>query len=171
MDNQQETTSKVSPFEFGWFCGFFDGEGSLGITVRRRKEHKKYYEGFKPHLQVCNTEIELVERCKYFFDALGIPYYVSYYKGKGKRKPHWNIAVAGLRRVMKILPIIKPGLQGNKKEKADLMMEFCNSRLSKWHRSEYSQRERQIVDRMFELNQRGKRSDPQRLYAKPLEIE
>lgn len=164
MDNQQET---VSLFELGWFCGFVDGEGAIGISIRNRNEGKRIFTP-KPHLQISNTEYSLIERCMSVLERLNVPFHISHYPSPtGNRKEYWTLIIAGQKRVMKILPIIQPLLQSCKSLKAKLVMEFCTLRESSIKGQGYSDYEMSIIDRLYKLNKRGLNEQaPQRLHAK-----
>lgn len=168
MSNQQET---VNLFELGWFCGFVDGEGAIGISMRNRTTNKdEVFQTPKPHLQISNTEYELIERCMYFCESIGAPYHIStQIPKKPNRKIAWVIVVAGQQRVMKILPLIAPYLQGIKREKANLVMDYCKSRETRKKGAGYTDKEKSIINTLYDLNLRGTGEQaPQRLHAKQL---
>jgi hypothetical protein len=166
MGNPQET---LQSFEFGWFAGFIDGEGAIGISKRNRPTEKTHSYTMKPHMQVCNTEYILIEKCMYVLDQLSVPYHISEYPSpSGNRQPYWTLTVAGQQRVMKLLPALAPLLQSVKREKAELVIEFCQSRENRVKGKGYTEKELHIVDTLYDMNKRGKKGvkAPQRLHAR-----
>lgn len=162
MDNQQ-----VTDLELGWLVGAIDGEGCVGITRRNRKECAKTL-GFtlKPHVQIANCDIEFINRCSNILKKLETPFHISHYSAKTRQRESWQIVIAGLKRVVKILPIINPHLVGEKKEKALLVYEFCTSRLSDWHAAPFTKRELDLYNQVALLNRKGHKSQDLRDYTR-----
>jgi len=172
MDNQQETL-KVNLFELGWFAGFVDGEGAVGITKRNRmKRDKTPFITYKPHLIITNTEYILIERMMYILDKMDVPYHISekVENSKSNRKTYWILSIDGQNRVMKVLPWLTPYLQSCKRHKAGLVMKYCNSRKAHSRSKDgYTKEELDIITLLYQLNLRGNTStikDPQRLHAR-----
>jgi hypothetical protein len=148
MDNQQPS---ISAFEFGWFCGIIDGEGCIGLWSRggSRKDD------FKPGLRVANTSKQIIQSFCNILDRLDVGYHITHYKPrKETHKEYWNISIEGFKRLHKLLPVIKDCLV-EKKDQATLVLEWIESRNSKWHRSQYSARELEIPKLVSALNHRG----------------
>ena len=153
MDNQQ-----VTPLELGWLVGAIDGEGALGITKRNRK-HATLGFTLKPHVQLCNCDKSFIDRYTSILDKLSVPYHITFYKSKGRRREHWTVTTAGLKRVSKILPSITELLCDEKREKAILMQEYIDSRLADWHAAPFTERQLEIVEVLSGLNTRGRKTD------------
>lgn len=152
MDNQQ-----VTAFEFGWFVGAIDGEGAIGITRRNRNNARLGF-SLKPHIQITNCDRSFIDRLESVLKSLEIPYHVSYNAGKGRRREHWQVTVSGLKRTVKLLPLIANHLCDEKREKALLVIEFINSRLSDWHAAPFTKREMEIYDEVAKLNIKGRQA-------------
>ena len=159
MDNQQATQ-----FELGWLVGAIDGEGCVGISRRNRPSRLGFT--LKPHVQIANCDKSFVDRCTEILAKLDIPYHVSFYEGKNRRSDSWQIAIAGLKRVIKILPLVSPLLCGEKREKAELVLEFVESRLADWHAAPFTPRQIEIYETVADLNVKGKRSLSLRDYTR-----
>jgi hypothetical protein len=148
MDNQQPS---ISAFEFGWFCGIIDGEGCIGLWSRDGDRKNEY----KPGLRVANTSQPIIKAFCSVLDRLEVSYHITHYKPrKETQKEYWNISIEGFKRLTKLLPVIKDCLV-EKKEQANLVWEWVQSRDNKWHRSEYSARELEIPKLVSALNHRG----------------
>lgn len=159
MDNQQ-----VTAFELGWLVGAIDGEGCIGITRRNRKGTRLGFT-LKPHVQISNCDISFIRRCEDALTKMGIPYHVSHYKSKNRRRESWQIAIAGLKRVNKILPEISSYLCDEKSEKAILVQEFITSRLADWHAAPFTKRQLEIFTLVGGLNVKGREAPNLRDYT------
>jgi hypothetical protein len=149
MDNQQPS---ITQFELGWFCGIIDGEGCIGIWKRGGARND-----FKPGFRLANTSRPLIDAFCSVLDRLECPYHIVHYEPRtSTRKQHWTISVEGFKRLQKLLPVVKD-LLVEKREQATLVNEWIEARSSKWHRSDYSARELEIVDLVAGLNYRGER--------------
>ena len=150
-DNQQERLH----FDIGYFIGMVDGEGCYqmcpnivrGITY------------WSPAITIANTDPLIVERTSQALDNIGLPYHVwspKLIKGHDKRIKY-IIQIKGIKRVKKATDLILRFSSG-KKERAKLLNDFCNFRLSiprgkvnQWG-ERYSDREREYKDKLSELN-------------------
>jgi len=149
LDNQQ-----VTAFEFGWLIGAIDGEGCVGISRRNRHNCTLGF-SLKPHIQIANCDQTFINRCTNILAKLQIPFWVSHYETKGRRNESWQIVISGLKRVIKLLPLIKDHLCDDKKIKANLTLQFCKSRLSKWQSSPFTNDELILYRDIVKLNIKG----------------
>jgi len=130
MDNQQRKTE----IDLAWLGGFLDGEGCLHLRkqvgARLRAMGKVYY---RPTLRICNTHEPTLQVVRRIFEANGFPCHVShrdYDNINPSYKRAWDVEVSGIKRMARILPVLIPYLH-TKREQAETMLEFCESRLSK----------------------------------------
>ena len=55
--------------ELHYWAGFIDGEGSLKLYIRPKKNSRgKIYDCYVPRLEVTNTDIDVIEQMKNFFN-------------------------------------------------------------------------------------------------------
>ena len=128
MDNQQPS---ISAFEFGWLCGIIDGEGCIGLWSRGGSREHEY----RPGLRIANTSREIIDALCSILDRLNVSYHITHYKPrKETQKEYWNITVEGFKRLKNLLPVIKDALV-SKKQQADLVWEWVQSRRP-WRRPE-----------------------------------
>jgi hypothetical protein len=146
MDNQQ-----VTAFELGWLIGAIDGEGCVGIT--RRTTGKTF--GLKPYIQISNCDRAFIDRYVYILKKLQVPYWISHYESKGRRRESWQVATSGLKRVITFLPTIATLLCEEKRVKAQLVLEFAESRLADWHAAPFTVRQLEIYQIVADLNVKG----------------
>lgn len=140
MENQQE--SLVQERELGWLGGIFDGEGTITIRIRNRKGQSDL---LTPVVTVSNTDRLMIDKIIEIYKKLSVPFWVTNYKAKGNWKESWKIEITGIKRCKKILPILKTYLV-NKKELAELVLDWCNSRINSLGKREfYSDEDIEIV--------------------------
>lgn len=151
LDNQQATS-----FELGWLVGILDGEGAIGITRRNRATSIN----LKPYIQMANCDKSIIDRYCSILKKLNIPHYISYQKPRGRVKECWQVGIAGLKRTLKLLPLVQDSLTGVKRRKANLVREYCESRLSDWHAAPLTERQIGIFEKVSELNSRGTKRKP-----------
>lgn len=120
-DNQQRSLE----LRLSWLGGIIDGEGM--ITFSHRKTRTK--SNWNPKISVVNTDITIINEVTSIYDALGIPYYVQFKKGKGTWKDKYEVMQGGFKRASKVLPVIIPYLIA-KRYKAELAMTVINRRLA-----------------------------------------
>ena len=125
MGDQQE---KLTQAEIGWLTGIIEGEGS--ITMNARKKKWKGWQGFGVDMGVtmCNTDAGIIERCVQIIRKMGIEPYIHEsalspipYRGKGNIKKTYKSKGT----------ILSPYMAGEKKSRADLIVEFINRRLKR----------------------------------------
>lgn len=156
MDNQQVTQA-----EFGWLAGIIDGEGYLGIQrYKTRNNHMSY----TVELSICNTDEQIIIKVRDIIKKLEINPYINQSSFKMKHRPNhkmvWKIVIHRMSPVMKILQRIKPFLVGAKKERAELIIEYCTSRLNNFvqgshYKNVITEREVQIVESCIAMQKRG----------------
>lgn len=150
IDNQQP--SLITDIDLGWLCGLIDGEGCLGIYHRGGQRKKDY----KPELRIDMTSKEDIQRYVTLMDRLDAGAHIKYYLGDRakNRRGHWVVSIGGLRRLKRILPLFIPHLVG-KKEKAQLVYNFCESRLSHAPNGGYTVEEEKLLEIASSMNKRG----------------
>ena len=145
MGNQQ---GKTSEGDLHWLAGFIDGEGSIHFKrmggTRLRKMNLDYY---GTNIRICNTHEETLETVIAILKANGLAFHVSHRHAYPNCKPAWDITVSGLKRCKRWLEVLSPYLR-TKKEQAEWMLEFIESRLSlgsKYNGEGYTLREQELL--------------------------
>lgn len=133
-----------------YFAGIIDGEGS--IMLEQQSGGRPYY---IPRVSVYNTNYRLMEWLLGIIEP--IPRCIT--KPPTSRKSHWKTSyqmdIRGVGAVYSVLVKITPFLK-LKDEHAKLLLEYCEGRIGKRKRSGMvSEREREIFQRIKELNRRG----------------
>lgn len=101
----------LTEFEKGYLCGVIDGEGSLS-TSHDRKENR-----YIPHLTICNTNIQLLEKCNRLLSGYGFLSGWTMKNGKCS-----VLTVSRLNEIKIVLEAIADGLIA--KKEAKLLLEF-----------------------------------------------
>lgn len=154
MGNQQATQ-----IELGWLAGIIDGEGYLGFNISRKP---KGASSIVAMLHICNTDETIVLRAATIMRKLGITVYCrasdmsKYNKGNGKIV--YKAQVKRQSNMILLLDAVGNNLTGNKKQRGELILEYCKSRKAnhipgKGH--DFSKRELEIIEECIPLQRRG----------------
>lgn len=120
IDNQQ-----VTQHELGWLAGAFDADGSIYM-------HLYQYDGYK----ISRVELTFTNTCKAFLckvldicKRLGVGLHVrEKTRAKSYWSPAWDIRTGKLTNIRRLLRPLIPMLTA-KKERAELLYDFCDRRL------------------------------------------
>lgn len=150
MDNQQATEA-----ELGWLAGIIDGEGT--ITIQRRMRKNKYPE-YEPRICITNTDTDIIFKCDELFRKLGIsPYHQVPNDGKHNKLPIYEIRITRLAYIKILLDYMVSYLVG-KKSQAKLVLQHVNSRLNLVNKKDTNWQERDNVYRqLIQYHNKGKR--------------
>jgi hypothetical protein len=135
-DNQQQSLD----LKLSWLGGIIDGEGMVTLIKRDYKTQN----GFAPRISIVNTDLKIINEVSEICNCLNLAYYIQKKEGKGTWKTKYELLFGGIKRCNKFLPYIIPFLIA-KKEKAELLKEYCNIRLSLPIRSPIGNREKEIA--------------------------
>ena len=147
-----------------WLAGFLEGDGSIGLGKHNQTSCKRII--YSPYIRFSNTDALLIENCYKILDELDLQYWIS--AKQTKNGTAWDLSVKGFKRCKKVLPLLIPYLVGKKKKRAELVLEWIESREKTGNHKTYTQRELEIYTIIKELNDP---SYPQRLHARPLNNE
>ncbi len=155
MGNQQ-----VTQIEIGWLAGFIDGEGYIGIQgYKTRNRHASY----KCALQVSNTDEAMILKAQKIIQKVGTNPYIRTHGYGVRNQIHRKIVlvlvVAKMSRLIPVLELVVPYLTGLKKERGELVLEYCRSRMKTWvpgsHYNTMTEREARIIDLCIAKQKRG----------------
>ena len=100
---------------------------------------------FYPRILIANTDEKIMDEIVYIFSELNLPYYLqskTYSVGK-RQRIKYELLVNGLKNCSKVLPYVIPYLIA-KKERAQKLLLWCESRLSK-SASKYTKEDFEIL--------------------------
>jgi len=147
MDNQQESSRLIA---LGWLAGIIDGEGCISLRKNNRKNQTFL---IRPSITIVNTDNRIINKICEILDDYNLPYWKTQYEATKHWKSRYVIEVSGIKRCLKILPIIYPHLIG-KQLQAKLIWDWCKSRLTV-PRKYYSDADLGIVKQVSRLNKKG----------------
>jgi hypothetical protein len=122
------TTIKVDhllEWQLGYLAAFIDGEGGIQITRSKRKG-RQYRLHLHPVVYFTNTNLEVITTIRNWLSAGAVV--VSRSKKKKNYRDTHVLHITGIRNIMRLLKAVSPYLIV-KRERAALMMQFCESRL------------------------------------------
>lgn len=123
-----------------YLAGLIDGEGTISLRRRKRGD--------------IIAELSLVNTSPIILDTFGVSkLYIRKRRFTPNGKEVIEVVVQRLNDILSILKRVYPFLR-LKKRQAELMIEFCESRLSRG-RVKYSERELEIQRELHDLNRRG----------------
>lgn len=153
------STLQLSHDDALYLAGLLDGEGMFTVGVRRSEKVVKGETygrvALTPLISITNTHLPLIEWCH---SVLGGSTLKSPYDAGGKRKIVLTLQLSRLLDLKALLEQILPYLKV-KQRQAELLLEFCNIRLSdKW--SAHNPKLFDITNELRTLNKKGKGTAP-----------
>ena len=149
MGNQQERLF----FDIGYILGVIDGEGSYQIAPKYKY---KNYTIYAPRISIYNNNPHIIQQIINVLKSLKIDF--SMYKPKlhnGENRVCYRIYIEGLKRCKKLTDILLTFPSG-KKDRVQLINDFCNYRLSftknKRNNETYSDKVEEFLKRIHLLN-------------------
>ena len=157
MDNQQERLIKLA-----WLAGAWEADGSFQLNKNNLRRQKTWQ--LAPACGFTNTDIEFVAEVIGILKSNGLAYHQfnRIQTGFGT-KIRAEIRVIGIKRVQRFLTLLIPFLKSEKKYEAQLILDFCNLRLSLPKGSNYTDKEYKIYERFLhhqKLRKNGKLESP-----------
>ena len=147
MDNQQESSKLI---RYGWFAGIMDGEGTITIRKRNRKNSSDIL--LTPTITMVNTDKTLIDEFVSILKEWEVPYWITFYKGTVNWKASWKVEITGIRRCSRTMPFFKDYLI-NKKELANLVLDWCTYRIKNLgNRSNYTEYDLEVYKKIKALH-------------------
>jgi hypothetical protein len=129
MGNPQ---AKVSDIEYGWLAGFFDGEGSVVLTIRP-SAGKNGDPKVQPMALLAGTDVASLEALTSILERVEVGHHVAWAIPKGTArngnayKRAWNLRIVGLKRTQRFIAWLLPALH-TKRERAELVLRYITAR-------------------------------------------
>jgi len=136
MENQQRSLDN----RLHWLGGIIDGEGMITLIKRVGKNQ----DGYTPRISIVNTDISIINEASLIFKKMSLPHFIQEREGTGSWKKKYEIIIGGIQRCRRVIPHIIPVLIA-KKNKAILLSEYCESRMSGKFRSPITTRQHEIA--------------------------
>lgn len=128
MENQQERLE----LSMQWFAGFFEAEGWFSLMKTNRKYKGEIVNMYVPLCGICNTDFHILDMIEMLFKKNSIEYqlYLREPRKKGYKKG-WQINIQAMKKSIAFIEWIMPFLMGEKRLKAQKILEFCLLRKAK----------------------------------------
>ena len=135
----------------GYIAAFLDGEGGIQITQSLRHD-REYPIALHPDVYFTNTNGRAIHAIRNWLGGGSI----SRRRGKGSHRDTYVLTISGVNCILQLLETIRL-LLIIKARRADLMMEFCTSRISHYRGKgrRFTQRELRLYTLVKRLNERG----------------
>lgn len=128
MDNQQERLL----CDMNWLAGIMEGEGwfSMCKTTAKYKDTKiqRYY----ATCGMCNTDRKIIEEFERILTFIKIKFKTYHRKPRIQgSKESWQLHIVSMDHCADFIKVISPYLRGEKKQKANALLDFCVMRKNK----------------------------------------
>jgi hypothetical protein len=145
---EKPVTLDLSDAEKGYFAGFIDGEGSLCFSMNSES-------GLVPKISIANSNKDVLLWAR---QKIGGSIGRMAPRAWRHQAETYQLIIASKRKVFPLLEAILPYLK-IKRDRAELMIEWCKSRLARpnYNRSPFTKREIDIVREVTMLNRRTRR--------------
>ena len=142
---------RLSEKQKGYIAAFLDGEGGIQITRSYRKD-REYTLALHPAVYFTNTNEAVIRTIREWLGGGSITRRTE----KGNHNDTFVLTISGVRSILQLLESIRPELIV-KAKRADVMMEFCRSRLShnRGKGRMFTRSELRLYSALRRLNQRG----------------
>jgi len=156
-DTLKERSKKIQPTyreKLALVAGLLIGEGTIALYKQNDAKHGNVR--LHPCVIIANTEKEV---CDFVKSVLKLGKLKTYSKSKcaPNHKDQYIFRSMSCKDVFKILVTLRPFLFGRKLKLADLLIEYCESRITRVCKGRgYSEREWQIYEEVKKLNRKGK---------------
>ena len=144
-----------------YLSGFFDGEGSVGISKSKYENQIGYR--LDPEINLRNTSFKLMKEIQEFLKSkFGLEGLLQFRGGKDNHKDSWSLRFANLKAIEKFIGLFK-GKAKLKEPQLLLLEEFVISRMGceKMKTPQnlglygYTKRDIEIYEELKKLNRRG----------------
>jgi hypothetical protein len=147
-DNQQERL--IDTVDLGWLVGFLESEGTFTISRHNKRKNGKY--NLHPYVQATNSDIALINKAARAAKQLGVNFYIYH-----KKNTYYHIIhCGGYKRLARLLPQIIPYMAGEKRKKAEIILEYVNRRKHLPRGTPYSEQDLSDFELIKELNTKPK---------------
>ena len=147
------STGSLSDAQVGYLAAFLDGEGGIQIT-RNTRTDRDYPLALHPTVYLTNTNKEAIFTMKEWLNAGS----VTCRKAREGCKDTYVLSITGTRNVERLLVCLRPHLIV-KAVRADVMLEYCRSRMSHYLRGDrkFNETELKLYSALARLNRKGGR--------------
>jgi hypothetical protein len=135
MTNTAET--RVSEIDIGWLVGFLEGEGSICLTINRRK-NRTQTQRVAPKVIWTNTDHKMIQKCVNILERMDVGR--SQVSKNARKNPNglvkngsktiYYVNVVGISQVGRLFSFIAGRIVGEKAARVDVLHRFIQRRLA-----------------------------------------
>lgn len=140
--------------KYAFVAGIIEGEGTFSLSKSIEQKHGKHYTSFHPQIIIINGNLQLLEFCQ---DVVGGTIYEKQ-EPKGSYPFHgkvFDLRIFSQRKVADLIANLLPFLVTKKRE-AELLQEYCLSRINAPIKQGYTQREKEIHRVLCGMHHKGR---------------
>lgn len=134
--------------------GLITGEGCFCLSVNRLKQSKTDWLRVTPAFSITMTDLPVMENVGKSFAHYGLPVYMqdrTAANSRRERRPALALHLSGIKRVHRVSGFFIPYLDGNKKEAAIVVRDFCEHRLTR-HARGLDETDIALIERLRSVN-------------------
>lgn len=127
----------MTPYSVDWLAGLITGEGCFSLSVNQLRQSKTGWLRITPVFSLTMTDLPVMERVAESFRHYELPVYlrdISAFNAKRERRPALALHISGVKRCHTIASFFLPHLDGNKREAAATVKDYCEHRLTRHYR-------------------------------------
>lgn len=118
--------------DLAWLAGFWDGEGSITLFTHQEKNGMKK---ICPSVSVVNTDIGMINKTRKILEGLGCNFNLSERQPKNSRHSKvYILQTRNMNHIIKFLSATTMYLSGEKRERAEILLDYCVRRAVKLER-------------------------------------
>jgi intein/homing endonuclease len=142
---------RLTDAQKGYIAAFLDGEGGIQITKSYRKD-REYTTALHPDVYFTNTSEEVILSIRKWLGGGSI----TRRRERGNHKDTYVLTISGVKSILELLDTIRPYMIV-KAKRADLMIEFCRSRIfhNRGKGRRFTEDELRLYRAIKKLNRRG----------------
>lgn len=152
LANAHIHVENLSESQKGYLAAFLDGEGGIQLT-RTFRHGREYKLALHPCVYFTNTDGNVVMRLRSW---LGCGCVTRRRTKNPVHKDTFALSITGTRNVLALLTTLRPYLIV-KRRRADLLVEYCESRLSHYRSGDrrFNRKELRLYTKLRRLNMKG----------------
>jgi len=152
LANAHISTEHLTDFQKGYLAAFLDGEGGIQLT-RNFRRNREYKLALHPCVYFTNTNEVVIRQMRQW---LGCGCVTRKRSENPRHKDTFALSITGTRNVLALLDVVRPYLIV-KQRQADLLIEYCKSRLRHYRSGDrrFNKRELEIYTKLRRLNMKG----------------
>lgn len=151
MSGQSAGKNRMQDTDLAWLAGIWDGEGSIAFFSHKEKTGNTK---LKPMVNVINTDFTIINKVRKLLEELGCNFsFQERHPNNVKHNIAWVLLSSNQKYIIIFLTAIYPYLVSIKKQKAEVLIDYCSRRAAKTERfpskgsTPYDTEDRELYDK------------------------